>query len=287
MKQCVILIGPPGSGKTSHCMEYPNYIRVSQDDEGPQHKRTFYRAIKDNKPVIIDRMNFNKAQRKQYIETAKEAGYTVTYILFLVPKSICHNRMLARSNHPTIKNEENALHALNTFFRLFEYPTSEEFEVGYNIEYKPEDGKIPAIIVDLDGTLADNEHRTDLVRGENKNWNAFFDEIPEDAPNIWCSRLIDAMDQKGYYTVFCTGRPEEYRSITENWLNRYEIAPFHELFMRPSKDYRQDSLIKNIILDFDILPQYNVLFAVDDRKQVVDMWRKNHIVCLQCAPGEF
>jgi len=30
-----------------------------------------------------------------------------------------------------------------------------------------------------------------------------------------------------------------------------------------------------------------VLFIVEDRSSVVDMWRAQGLVCLQCAPGEF
>jgi hypothetical protein len=31
----------------------------------------------------------------------------------------------------------------------------------------------------------------------------------------------------------------------------------------------------------------DILFAVDDRQQVVDMWRRNGITCLQCDEGQF
>ena len=30
-----------------------------------------------------------------------------------------------------------------------------------------------------------------------------------------------------------------------------------------------------------------VLFVVEDRSRVVEMWRAEGLVCLQCAPGEF
>jgi hypothetical protein len=31
----------------------------------------------------------------------------------------------------------------------------------------------------------------------------------------------------------------------------------------------------------------NILYAVDDRQRVVDMWRSNGITCLQVAEGNF
>jgi len=30
-----------------------------------------------------------------------------------------------------------------------------------------------------------------------------------------------------------------------------------------------------------------ILFVVEDRSRVVEMWRGEGLVCLQCAPGEF
>lgn len=46
----------------------------------------------------------------------------------------------------------------------------------------------------------------------------------------------------------------------------------------------------NIVIDrmnFDILPQYRPLFFIDDRKRVVDMWRRRGLTCLHCANGDF
>lgn len=37
----------------------------------------------------------------------------------------------------------------------------------------------------------------------------------------------------------------------------------------------------------NIKDKYDVLFAIDDRSSVVDMWRDLGLVCLQCAEGAF
>ena len=57
--------------------------------------------------------------------------------------------------------------------------------------------------------------------------------------------------------------------------------------MRKDYDNRQDAVIKEEIYKLHIQPKFNVLFCVDDRKQVVDMWRRIGLICLQCAEGEF
>lgn len=60
-----------------------------------------------------------------------------------------------------------------------------------------------------------------------------------------------------------------------------------ELLMRPRNDFRKDDVIKENLLDFEILTKYQPYFIIDDRKQVVDMWRRRNLTVLQCAEGEF
>ena len=50
--------------------------------------------------------------------------------------------------------------------------------------------------------------------------------------------------------------------------------------MRKAKDNRQDSMVKQDILDALKAEGKDIIFAVDDRQQVVDMWRGNGITCL-------
>ena len=35
------------------------------------------------------------------------------------------------------------------------------------------------------------------------------------------------------------------------------------------------------------LDRSRILFVVEDRSRVVEMWRSEGLACLQCAPGEF
>ncbi len=143
--------------------------------------------------------------------------------------------------------------------------------------------KPKAIIVDIDGTLANCEHRRAHL--DDKNWPAFYGAMGDDTLNAWCEQLIGALRCE-LTVILCSGRPEDYRRVTETWLTFHEIGYDH-LFMRGTGDYRKDSIVKEEILHREILPKWDIVFAVDDRKQVVEMWRKNGIVCLQCAEGDF
>lgn len=59
------------------------------------------------------------------------------------------------------------------------------------------------------------------------------------------------------------------------------------LHMRPDGDFRPDVEVKKEIYKREIEGQFKVLFAVDDRASVVEMWRAQGLVCLQCAKGDF
>ena len=57
--------------------------------------------------------------------------------------------------------------------------------------------------------------------------------------------------------------------------------------MRGDKDNRPDSEIKQDILKQLQKEGKEILFVVDDRQSVVDMWRANGITCLQCKKGNY
>ena len=89
-----------------------------------------------------------------------------------------------------------------------------------------------------------------------------------------------------YELILVSGRGEENRRITEQWLVWNEI-PFNTLLMRPKGDFRPDTEIKQEILQTLRQQGKSILFAVDDRQSVVNMWRANDVTCLQCAKGDF
>ena len=149
--------------------------------------------------------------------------------------------------------------------------------------------KKKAIICDLDGTLLDCEHRRHFVECEKKDWANFLhpDHIKKDKFNDWCKELILAMHKHDHTILFVTGRNENVRNVTIETL----LKEWHQeniiLHMRKDEDFRSDSVIKKEIYDEFIEPFYDVIFSVDDRKSVVQMWRDIGLVCLQCAEGNF
>lgn len=139
-------------------------------------------------------------------------------------------------------------------------------------------GLMKAIIVDIDGTIADNTHRQHFMNLQPKNWNEFFIECHKDEPIVPVIEMIQKLCRK-YKILVVTGRPEKYRQLTNFWLIKHKV-PCDNLYMRKCGDYRPDHEIKLDILDI-IRREHDILLAIDDRQSVVDMWRRNGILCLQ------
>lgn len=140
------------------------------------------------------------------------------------------------------------------------------------------------MIFDIDGTLADISQREHHVRHHPKNWDAFFEGMADDKAVASMVRLCNILYDAGVYIILCSGRNERHRDETVRWMER-EGVRYHELRLRADGDMRSDVKAKREMLRGIDLSK--VLFVVEDRSRVVEMWRSEGLVCLQCAPGEF
>lgn len=61
-----------------------------------------------------------------------------------------------------------------------------------------------------------------------------------------------------------------------------EYGILYDLFMREA-----DYIVKAELFDKYVRHNYNVIGVLDDRTQVVNMWRSMGLTCLQVAPGDF
>lgn len=153
----------------------------------------------------------------------------------------------------------------------------------------------PIYIFDLDGTLALIEHRRHFVEGKKKDWPAFFRACVNDKPNLPVIRTLQALRKSGAEIWIWSGRSDEVRGETLEWLRTNGCISKWTLFgpsdafrMRKSGDYTPDVELKRSWLSEIEPPEYARLTAVfDDRDRVVQMWRDAGVPCFQVAPGEF
>lgn len=137
-------------------------------------------------------------------------------------------------------------------------------------------GKRLAIIFDIDGTLADNKYREKILQENPNNWDKYYEGIENDFVSlpVWLLFQSIANDLK-YDIIVVTARSEKYYDITSEWLINRGLV-YKMLFMRSVDDKRPDFEVKKSILDL-IQKEYKVLYAVEDKESVAEMYRKNGI----------
>jgi FMN phosphatase YigB (HAD superfamily) len=142
------------------------------------------------------------------------------------------------------------------------------------------------IVFDIDGTLANIEHRRQFVATKPKNWPAFNRAMDRDMVHEDIADLARSFAAQGHRIILCSGRGSESREVTERWLAQNSI-PCDRLYMRLAKDNRQDSIVKVELLEQIRQWEGEPWLWFDDRNQVVDAIRAQGVRVLQVAPGDF
>lgn len=141
------------------------------------------------------------------------------------------------------------------------------------------------IIVDIDGTVADCNHRLCYIQGGNKDWKKFYAYMHLDEPIEPTIQLVKELMYGGNNILWCTGRPIDHLVTTEKWLDDHNL-PYRNLYMRPKNDYRPDYIVKQELLLEMRKDGFNPVAAFEDRTRVAEMWRNNGLICYQVANNE-
>lgn len=142
-----------------------------------------------------------------------------------------------------------------------------------------------AIVFDLDGTLCDVRHRRQYVATKPRNWNAWNAGIVNDTPIPQVLEVFNALKDR-FPIFFVSGRSDDYRDVTIQWLEKYGITEldYNGLLMRKYQDHRDDVIIKGELAD-QIEKSYKIFAVFDDRKKVVDMWINRGIFVFDVSQG--
>mgnify|MGYP006111113763 FL=1 len=125
------------------------------------------------------------------------------------------------------------------------------------------------VLCDIDGTVANNDHRQHLLK-EFKDWDKFFAALIDDKPIPKVIDLIKKYNLDGQKICFITGRPERYRLETENWLN--QVFDFHfTLIMRKNGDARNKVEIKRELFNSNFISQ-DILISIENDELLCQLW---------------
>jgi predicted kinase len=281
MNILMMLRGLPASGKST-------YAKATVLDSN------WKRVNKDDLRAMIDNGQWSKSNEKKILEARD--------LLIELYINSGYNVIVDDTNlHPKHEVElKNLANKLNATFSVRDFPIDVEeaikrdlarpVSVGekvirgmYNqfLAPKPEvynpDSSLPkATIVDIDGTLAiNNSGRSPF------HWNRVNeDDVNEPVADYVRHRI------KNSNVLIVSGRDSVCRDLTIKWLYENNI-PFNALFMRQQGDNRKDSIIKKEIFDNFIKDKYNIELVLDDRNQVVEMWRSLGLTVWQVNEGDF
>jgi predicted kinase len=283
MKKVLILQGLPASGKSQFARELllanpGRWVRTNKDllremahasHWSPANEKfivqlrntTILMALEAGKHVIIDDTNFghNISQIQELVKG--QAQVTVNDSFLKVPVEECIRRDLLR---PKSVGKDVIMKMYNQFVlpQLLK-------PVVYNSDLPD------AIIVDMDGTLA--------IMGDRSPYDV--SRCDRDLPNYPVVETVQKL-QDSKTIIIMSGRTDDAQEKTEAWLAKYGIK-YQHIYMRGTNDTRKDSIVKQELFERFVQDKYNVSFILDDRQQVVDMWRGLGLTVFQVAVGDF
>jgi len=299
MSKLTILRGVSGSGKSTWA-EQQNAVVVSRDkirlavygSDGPdyynadkdvlsQREQTVTLAehgmidhlLRNGSDVIVDNTNIEWKYVNGYVKRARKLGAEVEIKVFDVPlaTALGRNQMRAYGGGRNVPED-----VIRKQHQRFQGNKTKELDPVFVPEpYTGTPGMPQAVLADVDGTLAHMKDRGPF------DWK----RVGEDEVDEIIAELVRLLDLD-YLIVVMSGRDSACRDETEAWLRKHNIS-FDALFMRPEGDMRPDNIVKAELFDTHVRDNYDVQFVLDDRDQVVDMWRRMGLTCLQVAEGNF
>lgn len=260
-------------------------------------QRVIKKALKENRHVISDDTNLNPNAVLSLRRIARTFGAEIEHEYVNTPVQECKRRNKLRGKNggrfvPEHIIDNMAAKAYDKNGNIKEYvfgskdtaflvskktPGSQKIE-KFNKENQskyPFNGRT-VVLVDLDGTLANNAKDADLCFGDYNKKKDFhnFHKASEHAPaNEKVLRLIRDMRSDNLNIIVLSGRTDKYAQETINFLKNID-APVSRLILKKEGDYRPDTDFKTETLQKLREEGLIVAHSIDDRPQSINVWRK-------------
>lgn len=284
-RKVIFTRGMQASGKTTWAEKFltenQDYKRVSRDIirlmfsnytfDNPNEKMVTkaevmltQSIIESGCNLIVDKMNLNKDQMKKDINLIKMMGidsgkdFDVEVKEFPITLAEAIER---DSKRPLCIGKT----VLKNTWRRYEIELKQMLEnaktiIPYNVELPD------CIIVDVDGTLSNSINRKVF---DYKNCGDDF--IIKPSRSIVVNQHHAWKYERRNKVFAMTGREDSCREETRNWLNAWN-TPIDSILMRTEGDHRKDTIIKKELYEHYIKDRYNVLYVMEDRPSVMQMW---------------
>jgi len=287
--ELLICRGIPASGKSTFSKAWvlagKNRVRVSRDDIRMQMFNKEFgvdedavtavedamveASLKAGNSVIVDDCNIQKRYINRLAASGHKYNAQVMVKQFDIPLGVALERnaqrdrvvpeKVIRDMHKRLNDDlsgyiENPL-VMNPYIPRVDVPS--------------------AILVDIDGTLAQMHGRSPY------EWHRVGEDVAVE-------KIVNLVNTQAFYhrIIVMSGRDGSCREQTEQWLDGNDVL-WDYLYMREAGDMRKDNIVKYELFDKHVRGNFDVQYVLDDRNQVVDMWRALGLTCLQVAPGDF
>jgi len=293
----IVLQGVPASGKSTEAerlvKENNKYVIVSRDaireaaGEYWVPEREDYvseieefqvrAAIKNKFTPIIDATNLNPKTIEKWKTLSQELGVDIEFNLFDVDfvTALVRDKQREQEGKRAVGEK-----VLKRFF--YKYFPDKMHPADNRPILLPDSSLPPCVICDIDGTIALNTGRSPYD----------YSKVSTDYCDPRMQQLLNILHwqvSENIPIIFLSGRDatEQCCRDTIFWLQKHFHGMKFHLLMRHKDDKRKDSIVKKELYENHIKGNYNVLCVLDDRNQVVDMWRKEGLLCLQVYYGDF
>jgi predicted kinase len=210
--------------------------------------------------IVIDDCNLNPANKDMWENIARLYNASLEVIEIDTPMDECIERDKGR-----------------------EKKVGEHVIRNMALQYGKHSIKNKVVVCDIDGTIADIKHRLHFAKGESKDWNKFFEAMDRDSVRAGVREMLNQEEMNGFQLLFVSARPEDYREQTVKFLKGCGL-PTEWLFMRPSGDKRDDTIVKFNIYN-KYLKNLDVVKVYDDRPRVIRMWRELGLTVIDVGDG--